>query len=167
MASAGAMMSPLIGGCGSESAGGKKQLNIFTWADYVAPDTVENFEKQFGISVTYDTFASNEALLARMEAGKVEYDIVVPSNYVVSKLMKLKLLQEIDHERIPNYKNMFERFRHLSYDPGNRYAIPYTFGTTGIAYNKDAFRAVGSAGPEDWDSFWDARFGGRMTLLED
>lgn len=162
---------PLLSSC-SGTAGGAardgKRLNVFSWADYVAPDTVSNFEKRFGIQVTYDTFASNETLLARLEAGSVDYDIIVPTNYVVSKMIKAKLLHEIDHERIPNYRYMMERFRHLSYDPGNRFAIPYTFGTTGIAYNKEAYAAAGSAGgPGDWDAFWDKRFGGRMTLLED
>jgi spermidine/putrescine transport system substrate-binding protein len=144
-----------------------KKLNIFSWADYLAPDTVPNFEKRFGIEVIYDTFASNETLLARMEAGSVDYDIIVPTNYVVGKMMKAGLLQRIDHSRIPNYKYMFERFHSVSYDPGNQFAIPYTFGTTGIAYNKDAFAAAGASAPADWDAFWDPRFGGRMTLLED
>ena len=144
-----------------------KKLNIFSWADYLAPDTVPNFEKRFGIEVTYDTFASNEALLARLDAGRVDYDIIVPTNYVVSKMMKGNLLQRIDHERIPNYKYMFERFRSLAYDPGNQFAIPYTFGTTGIAYNKDAFAHASVAAPVDWDVFWDPHFAGRMTLLED
>lgn len=160
----------LLSGCGTArdtTSGDAKKLNIFSWADYLAPDTVPNFEKRFGIEVTYDTFASNETLLARMEAGRVDYDIIVPTNYVVSKMMKAGLLQRIDHARIPNYRYMFERFRSLAYDPGNQFAIPYTFGTTGIAYNKDAFRTAGSAPPDDWDAFWNPRFGGRMTLLED
>jgi spermidine/putrescine transport system substrate-binding protein len=164
-----ALGAPLLSSCTGTAggAGSSKRLNIFSWADYVAPDTVSNFEKQFGIEVTYDTFASNETLLARLEAGSVEYDIIVPTNYVISKMIRAKILQPLDHARLPNYKYMMERFRHLSYDPGNQYAIPYTFGTTGIAYNKDAFRAAGQAGPTDWDSFWDPRFSGRMTLLED
>lgn len=164
---------PLLSACVGSRQGAdnarpnEKRLNIFSWADYLHPEAIPEFERRYGIQVTYDTFASNEILLARLEAGPVDYDIVVPTNYLVSKLKKLKLLRELDHARLSNYNNVGERFRHLSYDPGNRFAIPYTFGTTGIAFNKDAFARVGSAGPTDWDSFWDERFKGRMTLLED
>lgn len=165
------LLAPSLISCGEGSGGagssGAKRLNVFSWADYLDPGAIPEFEKRYGIEVTYDTFASNESLLARMEAGSVDYDIVVPTNYAVSKLKKLKLLHEIDHERLSNYKNMMDRFRHLSYDPGNKFAIPYTFGTTGIAFNKDAYSKAGVATPADWDAFWDPRFKGRITLLED
>ncbi len=159
---------PLLSACSGNTVGETaKRLNIFSWADYLAPTCIPEFERRFGIQVTFDTFASNEALMARLEAGPVDYDIVVPTNYAVSKLRKLKLLKEIDHAKLPNYKNVMERFRRAAYDPGNRYSIPYTFGTTGIAFNKTAFEEAGARPPTNWDAFWDARFKGRITLLED
>jgi spermidine/putrescine-binding protein len=163
--------SALLTACGErggtgEGAGAKK-LNVFSWADYLHPDTIPEFEKRYGIQVTYDTFASNEMLTARIESGSTDYDIIVPTNYAVGRLLKLKLLSEIDHARLPNYKYLMERFRNLSYDPGNKYSIPYTFGSTGLAFNKEAFSKRGLPPPTDWDAFWDPRFGGRMTLLED
>lgn len=171
-AGAATFCAPLLSGCtgterGAGTADGAKRLNVFSWADYLHPNAISDFEKKYGIQVTYDTFASNETLLARLEAGPVDYDIVVPSNYVITKMLKLKLLQRIDHERIPNYKYVMDRFRRLAYDPGNRFSIPYTFGSTGIAFNKEAYEAVGSTGPVDWDAFWDTRFAHRITLLED
>ncbi len=147
--------------------GDVKQLNIFSWADYLDKDTIPNFEKQYGVKVVYDTFSSNEGLMARMQAGSVDYDIIVPTSYAITKLKKLHLLKQIDKSQLPNYKNIAERFRNLPYDVGNEYSIPYTFGTTGIAYNIDAWKQAAIAAPTDWDSFWDPRFEGRMTLLED
>lgn len=161
----------MLAGCNNSElqrgAGGGKHLNIFSWADYLHPNAISDFEKRYGIEVIYDTFASNEGLLARMEAGSVDYDVIVPTMYAVTKLKKLHVLQPIDHERLPNYKYLMDRFRHLSYDPGNQFSVPYTFGTTGIAYNKHAFAKAGVAEPQDWDIFWDPRFAGRITLLED
>lgn len=154
----------------SQSAGNlrpEKQVNIFSWADYLPPGAIENFEKRFGIRVVYDTFSSNEALLARMEAGSVDYDVIVPTSYMVPKLTALNLLKPIDKERVPNAKYLMGRFTQMSFDPGGKFTVPYAFGTTGIGYNAAAFAAAGAPPPRDWDSFWDKRFAGRMTLLED
>jgi spermidine/putrescine transport system substrate-binding protein len=160
----------LLAGCSSSTSSdrvAKNQVNIFSWADYLPPHGIEEFEKRYGIRVVFDTFASNESLLARMEAGSSDYDIIVPSSYIVPKLNALHLLRPIDKERIPNSKYLMTRFTQMSFDPGGKYAIPYAFGTTGIGYNRAAFKAAGATEPRDWDVFWDQRFKGRMTLLED
>ncbi len=115
-------------------------VNIYSWADYLHPDTIPEFEKRTGIQVVYDTFASNESLLAKLQAGASDYDIVVPTGYMLRHLVKLDLLQEIDHSKIPNLKNIMERFQHPRHDPGLRYSVPYTWGTTGIGYNTTAMR---------------------------
>ncbi len=144
-----------------------KQLNIFSWADYLPPNAIEDFEKQFGIKVVYDTYGSNEAMLARLEAGSVDYDVIVPSGYALAKLKALKLLQPIDKERLPNLKNLIGRFTNMPSDPGGVVSVPYTFGTTAIGYNAAAFAAAGMKEPDDWEIFWDKTFAGRMTMLED
>lgn len=142
-------------------------MNVFSWSDYLPPHAIADFQKKYGIEVIYDTFASNEALLARMAAGSSDYDVIVPSSYAVPKLRGLGLLKPIDKSRIPNIKNLMGRFTQMSFDPGGHYTVPYTFGTTGIGYNAAAFAAAGVAPPEDWECFWDKRFKGRITLLED
>lgn len=144
-----------------------KQLNIYSWPDYIHPDAIPEFEKRYGIKVVYDTVSSNEGLLAKFQAGASNYDIIVPSNYIVSKLKELNLLQEIDHRFLSNYHYLMPRFRESKFDPGCKYSIPYTFGTTGIAYNKSAPCYAGGKIPDDWSSFWDRKIAGRMTLLED
>src|SRR5579884_615274 len=124
-----------------------RQINIFSWADYLPPHAIEYFEKQYGIKVIYDTYASNEAMLARLEAGSVDYDVVVPSSYAVTKLMALKLLQPIQKDRLPNLKYLMGRFTNMAFDPGGTYSVPYTFGTTAIGYNAAAFDAAGIKQP--------------------
>jgi len=150
-----------------KNGGHRKQVNVFSWADYLPPHAIEDFEQRFGIRVVYDTFASNEALLARMEAGSSDYDVIVPTGYIVSKLRALKLLKPIDKQRLPNYKYLMGRFTQMSFDPGGDYTVPYTFGTTGIGYNAPAFAEKNIPAPNDWDIFWDERLKGRITLLED
>lgn len=144
-----------------------KQVNVFSWADYLPPTAIEDFEKRFGIQVMYDTYASNEAMLARLEAGAVDYDVIVPSSYAVTKLKELNLLHPIEKDLLPNLKNLMGRFTNMAFDPGGKYSVPYTFGTTAIGYNSAAFSAAGMKPPDDWEIFWNPKFSGRMTLLED
>lgn len=147
---------------------GQKQLNIYSWPDYIQEGAIPEFEKRYGIKVVYDTVSSNEGLIAKLQAGASNYDIVVPSNYAVTKLRKLNLLQKIQHDRLKNFKNLMPRFRDLqiSADSNRSFAVPYTFGTTGIAFNSSVIKSS-AAWPNNWDAFWDKRFAGRMTLLED
>lgn len=141
------------------------QVNIYSWPDYLDPSSIPEFQNRFGIKVVYDTVSSNEALLAKFAAGASEYDVVVATSYGVKKLIELGVLQPLNKERLPNFKNIMPRFLHTSFDPGCKYSAPYTFGTTGIAFNVNAF--AGRALPTDWDVFWDKRLKGRITLLED
>jgi spermidine/putrescine-binding protein len=159
----------VLTGCDNRQNAGtrQRQLNIYSWADYLPPEAICNFEQRYGVSVVYDTFASNEALLARMTAGSVDYDVIVPTNYAVFKLKQLKLLKPIDKDRVPNARNLLNRFTRMHFDPGGVYSVPYTFGTTGIGYNARAFAERGIQAPSDWEAFWDNRLRGRMTILED
>lgn len=180
----GTLVASALPGCGlNSSSGGQKgdTLNIYSWADYLHPDTIPEFEKRSGAQVVYDTFASNEALLAKLQAGATDYDIVVPTGYMLHQLVKLDLLQKIDHNRIPNLKNIMDRFHHAAHDPGLIHSVPYTWGTTGIGYNAAALRkalmrgetdieeamASSNKTPADWEVFFDSRLRNRMTLLDD
>jgi spermidine/putrescine transport system substrate-binding protein len=157
----------LLTGCGSTGGGQKaaNQLNIYGWADYLDDNVIPEFEKKTGIKVIYDTFASNEALLAKVEAGGSDYDLILPSNYAVAKLRKGGYLKPIDKTKLPNFNHLMERFQNPGFDPHCQYSVPYMFGTTGIGFNKKAF--PGGNYPRDWDAFWDKKLAGRMTLLED
>lgn len=156
-----------LSGCSAKKtvgSGVEKQLNVYSWPDYIAPEVIPEFEKRYGIKVVYDTVSTNEGLLAKFQAGASNYDVVVPSGYMVKQLKKLDLLQPIAHDKIPNFKHLRKRFTSSSFDPQCHYSVPYTFGTTGIAFSNRAFE---KNPPQDWDCFWDKRAAGRMTLLDD
>ncbi len=157
-------------GCSKQSRlqySASKQLNIQNWADYIHPQVIDEFERRYGIEVVYDTFASNEGLLAKMQAGLSAYDIVVPTSYTVKVLKTLGLIKALDKERIPNFKHLMPRFQNSAFDPNCHYSIPYTWGSTGIGFNQTAFGRGTQQWPCDWDVFWLARLAGRMTLLDD
>ena len=132
-----------------------KVLHVYNWSDYIAPDTVEKFTKETGIKVVYDVYDSNEVLEAKLLAGKSGYDVVVPSNSFLAKQIKAGVYQPLDRSKLPNYKNLNpELMKTLEIsDPGNKFAIPYLWGTIGIGYNVDKVKAVlGDNAPVDsWD----------------
>src|SRR5215217_168740 len=146
------------GGSGPE----EKVLNLYNWAQYVAKSTIPNFEKQTGIKVTQDFYSNNEDLLAKLQAGGTGYDVIVPSDYMISIMIKSDILEPLDMSKIPNFKNVSDNFKGLPYDPDNKYSVPYQWGTTGILYNK---KEVGKI--DSWDAMWDPAFEGKIGMLND
>ncbi len=148
-------------------------LNLCNWADYIHPQIITEFEKKYQVKVNYDTFASNEALLAKLQASKNHYDIIVPTSYMLSQLLKLNLLNKIDKERIPNLKNINKRFFDSKIDFNLNFSVPFSWGTTGIGYNQQAIQnlpinsQLKKYGPTDFDIFFNNGFKGYMTLLDD
>ncbi len=112
-------------------------LNVYNWSTYVAEDTIANFEAACDVSVVYDVFESNEAVLARLRGGNPGYDIIVPTDYVISIMIAEDLIQPLDLTQIPNFANLDEDLLDGPHDPGNQYSIPYQWGTIGIGYNAD------------------------------
>ncbi len=138
-------------------------LHLFTWSAYTDETVVRQFEERFGVKVVTDTFGSNEELLAKLQGGAVGYDVVVPSDYMVSILVKQGLLAELDPAKIPNLAHVYAHLKGLYYDPTNTYSVPYLWGTTGIGYNADLV----SPPPDSWHVLWDERYKGRISLLND
>ncbi|TMK01754.1 MAG: polyamine ABC transporter substrate-binding protein [Alphaproteobacteria bacterium] len=130
-------------------------LNVYNWSDYIAPTVVEDFTKQTGIKVRYDTFDSNDTLETKLLAGKSGYDVVVPTAYFLERQIRAGVFQKLDKARMPNLANMWPELsqRLAAYDPGNQYAVNYMWGTTGIGYNLRKTREVlGANGTIDsWD----------------
>jgi spermidine/putrescine-binding protein len=140
-----------------------KTLNFYNWTDYVADDTIPNFEKQTGIKVTYDNYSSNDELLAKMRGGNTGYDLIVPTDSTMVQMKHNNLIERLDLSKIPNVKNLDERFRTAEYDPGNEYSIPWQWGTTGIGYDK---KKVGGS-VTDWDAFNLAAVQGKSSFLDE
>jgi spermidine/putrescine transport system substrate-binding protein len=138
-------------------------LHYFTWSDYDDRDLIERFERAEGVKVVVDTFSSNEELLAKLQSGAAGYDVVVPSDFMVSIMIRQKLLAELDLTKIPNVQFLYERLQRLPFDPEYRYAIPYLWGTVGIGYDS----AVVPSPPDSWAVLWDPRYKGKISMLND
>jgi spermidine/putrescine-binding protein len=138
-------------------------LYYFTWSDYADPALLAEFEKKTGTRVVVDTFSSNEELLAKVQSGASGYDVVVPSDFMAGVMAQLGLLAELDLQRIPNVKLLEEHLQGLPFDPHQQFAIPYLWGTVGIGYDSDVFPKP----PDSWEILWDARYRGRISLLND
>ncbi len=115
----------------------EKKLNLFCWSEYVPQEVIDLFTEETGIKVSMETYASNEEMLAKLLAGGGSYDLIQPSEYVIEGLIKEDLLAPIDHALIPNIKNVAPEFLSMSFDPGNKYTIPYMAGTVGIVINTE------------------------------
>jgi putrescine transport system substrate-binding protein len=135
----------------------EKVLHVYNWSDYIAEDTLANFEKETGIKVVYDVFDSNETLEAKLLSGGSGYDVVVPSNQFLAKQIKAGVFQKLDKSKLPNWKNLNPDLMKAldNADPGNLYAFPYLWGTTGIGYNPEKVKAA--LGVDTIDS-WDVIF---------
>ncbi len=140
-----------------------KELNIYNWSDYIAEDTISNFEKEFGVKVNYDTYEDNEAMLAKLQAGATGYDIVVPTGYMIEIMLKQNLLAPINHENIPNLKGVSKALASPPYDPGRKHTVPWQWGTTGFGYNSKKIPRT----PDSWDLLWDRKYKGKITMLDD
>jgi putrescine transport system substrate-binding protein len=144
----------------------ERLLNIYNWSDYIDDRTIPLFQAQANIRVNYDVFSSNEDLLARMRAGPTSYDIIVPTNNFIPTYLKLGLIEPLNQELIPNLANLDREFVETDYDPGNRYTIPWQWGTTGIGFNR---AKVPGGTLDSWKSVFepDPAAAGRVTLLRE
>jgi putrescine transport system substrate-binding protein len=143
----------LSAACGpAEPTAPSRTLRVYNWSDYIAPDTVARFERETGIRVTYDVFDGNEVLEAKLLSGASGYDLVVPTSEFIGRQILAGVFQPLDRQQLRNYPNLdAELLRFLEkVDPGNAYAVPYLWGTTGIGYNVDKVRAaLGPDAPVD------------------
>ncbi|MCS7283122.1 MAG: spermidine/putrescine ABC transporter substrate-binding protein [Anaerolineae bacterium] len=157
----------LLVACSGKGPAPAQELHVYNWSAYIDPQIYRDFEAEFGIRVVEDTFASNEELLAKLQAGATGYDIIVPSDYMVSIMLQQGLLAELDRSKIPNLVNIDPQFSSPPYDPGMRYCVPYQWGTTGIGYNS----ATLPTAPDSWAYLFDpdlaSRYAGKFTMLND
>lgn len=143
----------------------RKQLHVFIWSEYIDPQIITAFEKQFGCAVTLDLYEDNESMMAKLAGGGVNlYDLVVPTDYLVPAMAHRGLLAEIRHENIPNLKNINPRFANAPFDPGNRYSVPYQWGTGGLYIRKPKDKPV----DETWGLIFDpAKQPGPFLLVDE
>ncbi len=152
----------MIAGCGPS----KPELHIYTWSDYVDEDVKSKFEEENNCKVVIDTFDSNEAMYAKLQAGSTGYDIITPSSYQIPLMAKNKMIIPLDHSKIPNVKKNFDAaFANSILDPSFTYNAPYMVTYTGIAYRKD--KIAKDVPVDSWKIYETAALKGRMSLLSD
>lgn len=147
----------------SSGMSGAKVLNVYNWGDYIDPDLIKKFEKEFGYKVNYETFDSNEAMFTKIQQGGTAYDITIPSEYMIQKMKEEKLLLPLDHSKIKGLENIDSSFLNLSFDKGNQYSVPYFWGTLGIVYN-DKF--VDGKNMQSWDDLWRPELKNNVMLID-
>jgi spermidine/putrescine-binding protein len=147
--------------CGGKTP--EKKLNIYIWTNYLPDDVLADFERRTGIDATVDTYDSNEAVLEKLQSGVADYDIVVPSDYMLRILADEKLLLPLDKARLKGFDNLDPRFLNREFDPGNTHSIPYLWGTTGLGYD----RTKVAAPLDSWSALFDERYKGRILMLDD
>ena len=152
--------------CGLDEVDG--DIVLYNWTEYMDPDLLKKFEKQYGVKVTEDFYPSNEELLARVQGGASGYDVIVPSDYMVSIMIKEGLLVALNPEAIPNSENIAEQFASPPYDPELAYSMPFQYGTTGLGVN---LAEMPEDFPRSWSLIFDPQvseqFSGRISLLDD
>jgi spermidine/putrescine-binding protein len=142
---------------------GEKRLNVYIWSEYLPQEVIDEFTRRTGIAVRYDLYDSNESVLEKLQSGVADYDLVVPSDYMVRILIYLKLLRPLDRGRLPGFANLDPRFLNQDFDPGNRYSLPYVWGTTGYGYDRRRTRGA----PDSWAPLFDPANKGQILMLDD
>ena len=145
----------------------ERVVHVYNWSDYIAPDTLENFQKETGINVVYDVFDSNETLDGKLATGQSGYDVVVPTNHFLAKQIKAGTYQKLDKSKLPNLSHLDPAvLKNLAGgDPGNEYSVPYMWGTNGIGLNATKVRAIlgADAKLDSWSLLFDPEVVKQLT----
>ena len=136
-------------------------VNVCSWGEYIDEELITQFEEETGILVNYQTAESNETLYSLLKSGAGDYDVIVPSDYMISQLIEEDMLAELDYDSIPNFSLIDSRFKHMSYDPENRYTVPYAWGTVGIIYNT----AMVDEPITSWSVMFDPKYAGNVLMF--
>ena len=148
-------------------AGRNLTLNVYNWGEYISNgsddsvDVVAVFEQLTGIHVNYTTFDSNESMYAKLKSGAASYDVIIPSDYMVAKMIGEEMLLPLNYDNIPNFSLIDEEYRSPDYDPDNAYTVPYMLCTTGIIYNTTMVEQA----PASWADLWDEQYAGNILMF--
>lgn len=155
------VMSLTIGlaGCGNSATNG--EVNVYNWGEYIDEELLDKFTKETGIKVNYDTYSDNESLYSMLSSGSANYDVVIPSDYMISRMIDEDMLEELNFDNIPNFQYIDDAYKGLEYDPEDRYSVAYTWGTVGIIYNTTMLDYV----PDSWSVLWDENLSGQILMF--
>ena len=146
-----------------------EEITVYNWGQYISDgtddslDVIAAFEEATGIKVHYMIFDSNESMYTKLKTGGASYDVIIPSDYMVAKLIEEDMLEPLDFANIPNYAYIDEAFRDQAYDPENLYSVPYTWGTVGLIYNRNY---VSDEDAESWSCLWNSKYAGKLLMFD-
>ncbi|MDO4594025.1 MAG: spermidine/putrescine ABC transporter substrate-binding protein [Tissierellia bacterium] len=136
-------------------------LYVFNWGEYIEPEVVQEFKKETGINVVYDTFVQNEDMFMKMKEGGGKYDVIFPSDYMVERMIDEDMILELDKSKLKNYKYIDDNFKDLSYDKQSKHSIVYMWGTVGIVYNKKFVKDINS-----WKDLWNKKYKDQIIMMD-
>lgn len=147
----------------------QNEITVYNWGQYISDgvndslDVIAAFEEATGIKVNYMTFDSNESMYTKLKTGGASYDVIIPSDYMIAKLIEEDMLEPLDFSNIPNYANIDEAFRNQAYDPENVYSVPYTWSTVGLIYNS---KYISAEEAESWSCLWNSKYAGKILMFD-
>ena len=153
------MISTLFVGCSKKTS---EEINFFNYGENIDEETVKAFEKQYGIKVNIETFDDMENMYQKVKNEGVKYDVILVSDALMPRMIKENLIQELNKDNIPNISQMDEEYLNLEIDPGNKYSVPYMFGTVGLIYNKDVVKE----NVDSWDILWNEKYKDKVFMFD-
>lgn len=153
------MMVLSFSGCSKDD---KVVLNFYNWGDYIDKSVLDDFEEEYGIAVNYEEFATNEDMYIKLKQGGTNYDLAIPSDYMIEKMIKEDMLEKIDMSKIDNYKEISPELKNMVFDPDNEYSVPYLWGTVVIVYNSNVIKEE----VKSWNILWDEKYKNQILMLD-
>ena len=162
------MLTAVLSACGGTGSASKGVVNVYNWGEYISDgtdgtlDICEEFERQTGIKVNYQVFDSNESMYAMLASGGASYDVIIPSDYMISRMIEEDMLEQLNFDNIPNYSDIDPALKNPEYDPDGLYSVPYMWGTVGIIYNTSMITEP----VEGWGSLFDPAYSGQILMFD-
>ncbi|WP_170075808.1 ABC transporter substrate-binding protein [Paraclostridium dentum] len=153
------LMGAFFVGCSKDSS---EQISFLNYGENIDKETLKEFEKKYGIKVNVETFDDMETMYQKISKGGVKYDVILVSDALMPRMIKKGLIQELNKDNIPNISQMDKDYLNLQIDPGNKYSVPYMFGTVGLIYNKDVVKEK----VDSWDILWDEKYKDKVFMFD-
>ena len=160
---AAALIAACLSGCGGGGGGSKGEVNVYNWGEYIDMSVLEDFEAQTGIKVNYNNFDSNETMYAMLSGGGTEYDVIIPSDYMIARLIEEDMLEPLNFDNIPNFSDIDPQLKNPEYDPENLYSVPYMWGLMGVIYDTTM---VDEADIGSWDLLWNEKYADNILMID-
>lgn len=157
-----ALIAACLSGCGG-GGGSNGEVNVYNWGEYIDMSVLEDFEAQTGIKVNYKTFDSNETMYSMLSGGGTNYDVIIPSDYMIARLIDEDMLEPLNFDNIPNFSDIDPELKNPEYDPENLYSVPYMWGLMGVIYDTTM---VDEADTGSWDLLWNEKYANNIIMID-